>query len=96
MDEIDTLLRFLYEHGGGPLDRAVTEEGTGIDEADAHLALKHCMSQGLVRQDGRRWALTADREALRDVYESNDALDRFHELYGEDDREQGDGTADER
>lgn len=84
----ELVLRFLWENREQAWKAKEITRRTEINENSIHPVLSRLADRGLVRHKGAYWAITDDRERLRQAYDIHRANRLFTDLYGEEDRDE--------
>ncbi|MWV40519.1 Rrf2 family transcriptional regulator [Natrialba sp. INN-245] len=84
----ERVLRFLYENSDKAWKAATIAERADVNENSISTVLNRLKEQDLVRHKGSYWAITDDTERLRRAHQFHRTIQRFDDLYGEEDREE--------
>ncbi|SFS74124.1 MarR family transcriptional regulator [Halostagnicola kamekurae] len=84
----ERVLRFLYENRDKAWKASTVAERANVNENSISAVLNRLKEQDLVRHKGSYWAITDDTERLRRAHQFHRTVQRFDELYGEEDREE--------
>ncbi|KDE57494.1 hypothetical protein EL22_11635 [Halostagnicola sp. A56] len=84
----ERVLRYLYENRDKAWKASTVAERASVNENSISAVLNRLKEQDLVRHKGSYWAITDDTERLRRANQFHRTVQRFDELYGEEDREE--------
>lgn len=78
----ERVVSFLATHDDRAWTRSEIANRAGIDENSIGSVLTRLRERGLVRHKGQYWAITDDRERLRDAYDLHRMTQRLDEQFG--------------
>ncbi|WP_312910895.1 MarR family transcriptional regulator [Natronosalvus caseinilyticus] len=84
----ERVLRFLFENSDKAWKASTIAERADVNENSISAVLNRLKERDLVRHKGSYWAITDDTERLRRAHQFHRTVQRFDELYGEEDRDE--------
>ncbi|SER43397.1 MarR family transcriptional regulator [Natrinema salaciae] len=84
----ERVLQFRYENREKAWKASTIADRADVNENSISTVLNRLKEQDLVRHKGSYWAITDDTERLRRAHQFYRTVQRFNELYGEEDRDQ--------
>lgn len=80
----ERVLTFLSEHDDRAWKQSAIAERTGVKHGSIGSVLGRLRERGLVRHRGEYWAITDDRERLRDAVDLHRVATLLDERYGDE------------
>ncbi|WP_290819500.1 MarR family transcriptional regulator [Halovivax sp.] len=85
LSNAELVLRFRYHNRDRAWKAREIARRTEVNENSIHPVLSRLEERELVRHKGPYWAITDDLDRLRRAYDTHGTMERFDDLYGEED-----------